>query len=130
MANPIFQGNHHKGYKGPGVSGTGIQNVTVEMGWGSVTGHSGDVCYAQLSSLVTGDINQGVFFQSECPVSVAYTLVNPGLAASLDPADQQAVMWTNEQAITANEIIEATCPVFTVMRITFGGSGTVYAATR
>lgn len=130
MANPVFQGNHHKGYKGHGVEGTGIQNVTVQMGWGSVSGRSGDVCYVQLSSMVTGDINQGVFFQSECPVTIDFTLVNPGLSASLDPADQDAVMWANTQTVAANDIVESNIPVFTVMRITFGGSGTFYTAVR
>jgi len=130
MGYVVFQGNHHHGYKGKGSWGTGDQNVTVQLGWGSATGKDGDVCLIQLSSMVTGDINQGVFFQSECPVTVDYTLCNPGIAISPDPENQAMTMWTNPQSVAANQMVKADWPVFTVIKVTFNGDGTFYAGVR
>lgn len=130
MGNPIFQGNHHVGYKGHGINGTGSENVTVEMGWGTVAGKSGDVAYIQLSSLVTGDINQGVFFQSEVAVTIDYTLCNPGIAISPDPDCQAATLWDGAQAVTAGQMTKADWTVFTAIRVTFGGSGSLYVGVR
>jgi hypothetical protein len=131
MTNPIFQGNHHAGYKGHGITGTGNERLTVEMGWGTVAGKSGDVAYIQLSSLVTGDINMGVYFQSEVPVTIDYTLCNPGIAISPDPDDQAATLWTGAQAVPGDgTIVTAAHPVFTVIRVTFGGDGSLYVGVR
>jgi len=130
MGNPIFQGNHHNGYKGHGITGTGAERVTVEMGWGTVAGKSGDVAFIQLSSMVTGDINQGVFFQSEVPVTVDYTLCNPGIAASPEPECQDATLWNGAQSVSAGVMTKADWPVFTVIRVTFGGNGSFYAGVR
>lgn len=130
MGNPIFQGNHHVGYKGHGINGTGADRLTVEMGWGTVAGKTGDVAYIQLSSLVTGDINQGVFFQSEVAVTVDYTLCNPGIAISPDPDSQAATLWNGSQAVVANTMTKADWPVFTAIRVTFGGDGSLYVGVR
>ena len=131
MGNPIFQGNHHVGYKGHGINGTGAERLTVEMGWGTVAGKSGDVAYIQLSSLVTGDINMGVYFQSEVPVTIDYTLCNPGIAISPEPEDQDATRWTGAQLIPGDgTIVAAVHPVFTAIRVTFGGPGSLYMGVR
>jgi hypothetical protein len=130
MANPVFQGNFGRGFLGHGIRGTGDQRVPVEMGWGTGAGKTGDVMYVQLSSMLTGDINQGVFFQSEVAVTVDYTLCNPGIACSPEPENQAATMWTGAQAVAPNVLVEAQFPVFTVMRVTFGGNGSFYAGVR
>lgn len=130
MGHPVFQGNHRVGYKGHGINGTGAERVTVEMGWGTVAGKSGDVAFIQLSSMVTGDINMGVYFQSEVPVTIDYTLCNPGIATSPEPDNQDATMWDGAQAIPPNVITAAAHPIFTAIRVTFGGDGSLYVGVR
>lgn len=127
---PIFKGNHHHGYLGHGAWGTGAENVTVQLGWGSIAGHSGDVAYIQLSSMLQGDINQGIFFQSECPVTIDYTLCNPALASDYDPEVQASVLWSDTQTIPVNDITKSTAALFTVLRVMFGGEGTLYIGVR
>jgi hypothetical protein len=128
--NPKVVGNHRRGYLGHGTNGVGGQVVPVQLGWLAVTGKVGDTAFIQLSSIVTGDINMGVFFQSEAGVTVDYTLCNPGIACSPQPADQQSTMWNGAQVIPANDITPAKFNVFTAMRITFTSPGTVYVGVR
>lgn len=130
MGNPTFQGNHGAAYRHPAMNGAGAQFVTVQMGWGCASGKSGDHIYCQLSGLVTGDINQGVFFQSEVPITVDYTLQNPGIALDLDPNNQADVMWDGAQSIPPGVITRADQSVFTVCRVTMGGDGTVNIGVR
>lgn len=130
MAGPNFLGNHGAAARHPALNGVGAQNVTVQMGWGSGGGKSGDKLYVQLSGLVTGDINQGVFFQSDVPITVDYTLQNPGLALDMDPDIQSGVLWDGAQVIPAGVITEAEFSVFTVCRITMGGNGTFNIGVR
>lgn len=130
MGRPIFKGNHHRGYIGHGSEGVGVQDVTVQMGWGSVTGKTGDVAFIQLSSLAITDINQGVFFQSECPVVIDYTLCNPSMSISFDPDIQASVLWDGAQAIPVGTMTEAEFGVFTAVRVTFNGNGTLYMGVR
>lgn len=130
MGNPTFIGNHHRGYLGHGAEGTGTQNVTVQMGWGSISGRAGEIGYIQLSSLAITDINQGVFFQSECPVTIDYTLCNPSMSISFDPDVQDMALWDGAQAIPVGTMTEAAFSVFTALRVTFNGDGTLYMGVR
>lgn len=123
MGSPNFQGNHGAAYRHPGLNGTGAQNVTVQMGWGSGSGKTGQQLFVQLSGIVTGDINQGVFWHSDVPITVDYTLFNPGLATDTDPDTQAAVKWFGAQAVPVGQITKADWPVFTVARVTMGGNG-------
>lgn len=123
-------GNHSKGFLGHGIGGHGIANVPVGMGWDTlVASEASDVYYLQLSSVVTGDINRGIFFQGEVPVSIDFTLCNPALAADKDPAIQASVLWANTLAVPANTITP-TDVLFTVCRITFSAPGALYVGVR
>lgn len=124
-------GNHSRGYMGHGFSGNGAQNVPVAMGWLSVVASEvNDVAYVQLSGIVTGDINQGVHFQSEVAATVEYTLCNPAVATNTDPAVQANVMWSNLQNVAADTVVQADVGVFTVAKIKFSAPGTFYIAVR
>lgn len=130
MGTPAFKGNSGAAYRHPGLNGAGHSFVTVQMGWGTGGGKSGDVLYLQLSGLVTGDINQGVFFQSEVPITVDYTLQNPSVALDFDPDNQADVLWDGAQAIPVKTITAAAFPIFTCARITMGGDGTFCVGVR
>lgn len=123
-------GNHSRGYIGKGIGGNGIQNVPVGMGWASAAAsEANDVWYVQLSTIVTGDINQGIFFQSEAGATVEFTLCNPGMATNDDPTVQASVLWGNSLTVPVDTITEA--PVlFTVAKVTFTAPGTVYVVVR
>lgn len=123
MSNPKIIGNHRRGYMGHGLNGVGTEQVPVEQGWAAVTGKANDVAYLMLGPLLVGGVNQGVFFQSEVPVTVDFTLCNPGMAMSSQPDTQGMVMWDGAQAVPADVITAAKYNVFTTMRITFGGAG-------
>lgn len=126
MSNPKIIGNHRRGYLGHGINGVGIEQVPMEMGWSAVKGKAGDKAYLQLGALLIGGLNQGVFFQSEVPVTVDYTLCNAAMAMSSDPDTQGMTMWDGAQAVPSTVITPAKYPVFSVMRITFTQPGTVY----
>lgn len=130
MSGPNFQGNHGAAFRHPALNGAGAQNVTVQMGWGTGSGKAGDVLFIQLSGLVIGDINQGVFFHSDVPIVVDYTLFNPGLACDPDPDTQAMVKWDGAQAIAAGQITEAEFSVFTVCRVTMGAAGVFNVGVR
>lgn len=123
-------GNHSKGYLSESAGGNGIQNVPAGMGWVAVTGSAaGDKAVVQLTTILTGEINQGVFFQSETGASVDFTLFNPGAATSPDPLVAAAVAWGSVLALPAGQIVKA--PVlFTCLRLTFTAPGTVYIGVR
>lgn len=130
MSSPIFQGNHGQAYRHPALNGAGALFVTVQMGWGCGSGKTGDKIYVQLSGMVTGDINQGVFFQSDVPITVDYTLQNPAIATDLDPDIQSGVLWDGAQAVPTGKMTKADWSVFTVCRVTMGGDGTFNIAVR
>ncbi len=122
-------GNHSKGFLSESANGNGIQNVPVGMGWIAATAsEAGDEVVIQLTSLLAGQLQQGIYFQAEAAATVAYTLFNPGLAASPDPLDQASVVWTADVAIAPG--ITKAPVLFTCMRITFGAPGTVYVGAR
>ena len=125
-------GNHSRAYLGHGINGNGIQNVPVGMGWtqGSAS-EAGDVWLLQLTTVVTGDINQGIFFQSEAGATVEFTLFNPGIAGEHDAVSQASVMYdpTVLTVPAGGEIVEAPS-IFTIAKITFTAPGTVYVAVR
>jgi hypothetical protein len=126
-----YVGNHSKGYLGKGSDGNGIQNVTVNgMGWLAVTASvANDVAYVPLNNIIASNIDQGIFFQSEVGATVQFSLANPALAASKDPADNAGAPWGNQITLVANTIQVA--PVlFTVCKITFSAPGTVYIGVR
>lgn len=123
-------GNHAKGYKGDGIRGTGNQLVPVQMGWAAVSGKAGEIAFVQLSGLVTGDINQGVFFQTEAAVNVRFTLANPGTVLDPDPIARGAALWTPVQAVAPGTIEQADFSAFTIMEMTFTAPGTCYVVVR
>ncbi len=130
MGNPTILSNHSSIAYGPGIRGVFNQRVPVNMGWVSISGKAGDVAFIQLSSLVIGDINQGVFYQSEVAATAEYTLCNPGLTQDMSPEAQAAVLWTDSQDIAANQMVKADWSVFTSVKITLQGDGTLYIGVR
>jgi hypothetical protein len=126
-------GNHSKGYLGHGIGGHGIANNKQGLGWDClVASAAGDVEYVELSSLVIGDINQGVFFQSEAGATIDFTLCNSALATDRDPQAQASVLWGNTLTVPNTKQI-VTSPgliLFTVLRITFTQPGAVYIGVR
>lgn len=124
-------GNHSRGYMGKGVRGIGTQNIPVGMGWDAcAASEAGDIWVIQIGNIVIGDINQGVFFQSETGATVEFTLGNPGAAADPDPLINQTVLWGNSTPIPAGgQIVEAPC-LFTCARVTFTAPGIVYLGVR
>lgn len=126
-------GNHSKGYLGHGIGGHGIANKPQGLGWDSiVASEAGDVYYVQLASLAIGDINQGVFFQSDNGATVDFTLCNSELAMDADPLVQPSVLWGNTLLVPSGGAIVTTPTLlmFTVLRITFTAPGVVYIGVR
>jgi len=125
---PKFLGNFGaSGARGNNNLGVGIANQPSQAGGGSMTGKAGDVGYVPMSSLRPESAStKSVHFQSEVPVTIDYTLCNLALATSPDPGAQASVLWSNTQSIAPGDIVSATIPCFTVIRVTFGGDGTLY----
>ncbi len=123
-------GNHGRGFVGRGITGVGGQNLPVGVGWCAVIGsQAGDKEVVQLSSILNGNLQQGIFFQSEAGATIEFTLCNPGMADSTDPAEAAATLWANSLAVPASTIVKA--PVlFTACRITFNAPGAVYIGAR
>lgn len=126
-------GNHSKGFLGhKGIGGHGIANKPQGIGWDTlVASEASDVYVVQLGSLVIGDINQGVFFQSEAGATVEFTLCNSELATNLDPQVQASVLWGNSLTVPAGgAIVSPGVLVFTCAKITFTAPGAVYLGAR
>ena len=126
-------GNHSKGYLGHGIGGHGIANKQQGLGWDSIVASEiGDVYYVELASLVIGDINQGVFFQSDGGATVDFTLCNSELATNRDPQIQTSVLWNNSLTVPSGGAIVTTPTLlmFTALRITFTAPGVVYIGVR
>lgn len=125
-AKIVATGNHGRGYLGHGIDGVGTANVPTAFGWLAVSGDVGSTFVVQMGSLVKADINQGIYFQSAVSVDVDFTLCNPGLAASVDPANQASVIWSNTLSVAANGPIVQAPILFTAIRLTFHGKGVCY----
>ncbi len=125
-------GNHSKASMGHGVNGNGVvNNVPAGLGWLSVTGSdAGDEHVVQLGNLMAGELNLGVFFQSEAGASVEFTLFNPAMATDPDPEVNASVLWGNTLAVPAGGAIVQAPLVFTCCKITFTAPGTVYIGVR
>lgn len=119
-------GNHSRGFKSSGPGGVGAHNVPAGLGWCSVSASAAsDTAVLGLASLVRGDINQGIFFQSDVAATVEFTLSNPAVALSPDPAVNGSARWGNSTALAADVIKQAPISAFTACRITFSAAGTV-----
>jgi hypothetical protein len=123
-------GNHAPGFKGRQMSGIGTAAKPMGLGWDSfVATDSGDQLVIQLSSIVIGDINFGVFFQASSAITVEFTLSNVATATDPDPAANAATIWGNSLSVPAGQITQA--PVlFTACRITFTGPCEGYIGVR
>lgn len=126
MKSPIIIGNHSRGFKTHGFDGQRGFNLPVGMGWCSVVGESGDTCVIQLTSLTLKDVNQGVYFQSTVPVSVEYSLANPGPLISQNPTIRNAGPWSPAQTVAPGNIVKADWPIFTAIKVTLNGDGALY----
>ncbi len=125
MASPKFHGNHGASFK-HGSSGDFTSDLPVAMGWGRMTGKTGDVGYISLSDLLHGDVNQAVYCQSEVAVTLDYTLCEPGRIMNAEPLIQNEIMWDGAQAVAPTVMTKCDFPVFTFMRVTFTGDGTIF----
>lgn len=126
-------GNRSLGYLGhDNVGGNGINNNKMQgLGWVSLTGSAaGDEIVVRLQDLAIGDINVGVFFQSEAGASVDFTLVNSELATNMDPLIQVGALWGSTLAVPAGGTITPSEVLFTCCRVTFTAPGTVYIGVR
>lgn len=124
------RGNYGTASMGHGASGVGSAgNVPVGMGWLSVVGKAGDVFYGQLSSIVTGDINQGIFFQAPAGATVEFTLAPISMVFSDSEAQRDTVPWGNSLTVPAGSITPAGL-LFTAFKLTFTAAGEVYVVTR
>jgi|SRR5471030_1278467 len=123
-------GNRAKGYLGHSPSGIGSANVPVGIGWsGWGADASGDVKIVQLSALIFNDLHFGIFFQSSVPITVEFTLSNPGMAMDPDPNVQGSVLWGNSLSVPAGEITKADV-LFTCCKITWSAAGEAYMGVR
>lgn len=123
-------GNHGRGFKGDAAGGVGMVSDPVGLGWAAISASAiSDKWVVQLSSIIMSQLAQGVFFQSEVAATVEFTLCNPSMATSLDPAENNQTKWGNSLTLSPSTIVKA--PVlFTACRITFGAPGTVYIGAR
>lgn len=125
-------GNHSIGYLGrDNVGGHGINNNKMQgLGWVCVVGsEAGDETVVRLQDLAIGDINVGVFFQSEAGAEIEFTLVNSAQATNMDPQVQAAVLWGNTLTVPVGTITPADL-LFTCCKVTFTAPGAVYIGVR
>lgn len=124
-------GNSGPGYSKHGLQGIGGRAFPTGMAWvGIVNNEAEDSYVISIADIVTGDINQGIFFQASKPVTIEFTLSNPGTACSSDPLEQDLAIWTTPFSVPAGEIISPEI-IFTALRITFPTAGTeVYIGVR
>ncbi len=125
------RGNYGAAHMGQGASGVGgANNVPVGMGWLAIAGKTGDTFYGQLSSIVTGDINQGIFFQAPAGATVEFTLASVGMVFNSSAAELATVPWANALTVPVGGAIVNAPVLFTVFKLTFTGDGEVYVVTR
>jgi hypothetical protein len=124
-------GNSGRAYSNAGIQGVGIGSLPSGMGWvGLINNAAGDQHIVTLQNIVSGDINQGIFFQASQAVTVEFTLSNIGAIMNNDPASQASVLWGNSLSLTADTITPCDL-LFTACRITFPTKGTeVYIGVR
>lgn len=125
-------GNRSVGYLGHhNIGGHGINNNKQQgLGWTCiVASEAGDEYVVNLSDLTIGDVNFGIFFQSEAGCSIDFTLCNSSLAEDLDPQVQPSVLWSNTLAVPANTIVPGVV-LFTCCKITFTAPGALYIGIR
>lgn len=125
-------GNRSVGYLGPNnVGGNGINNSKMQgLGWVALVGSAaGDETIVALEDLAIGDINVGIYFQSEAGAEVEFTLANSSHAKNADPLVQASVPWGNALTVPANTITPADL-LFTCCKVTFTAPGAVYVGVR
>lgn len=117
-------GNIGAPFSNHGSRGISARSFPTGMGYASwVNNKADDYVIVLLSSIVTGDINQGIFVQASKAVTVELTLSNPGVADNSNPDTMNEAMWDAPITLTPNQIKELPS-VFTAMRITFPEAGT------
>jgi len=121
-----ISGNHNAGFGGKD-SFAGAGSKVIPFAWAAVTAEAGDVAILEAAHLPIkyGAVNIGIYFQSEVPVDVDFTLCHPENAMDPDPAIQEGVMWSAGKVLAAAEIW-GQFMVFTAIRIKFNGKGTCY----